>query len=130
VGGVAQQQAPGVTPGTEGGATRDFTRDGEVSSVFEASENYIAGGVPLVVLAGKEYGSGSSRDWAAKETALLGVKAVIAESLRRIHRSNRPRVSALGKEGPFERDYSPWRLSAVLSCRGARLPEERADLPT
>ncbi|HEX6150386.1 aconitate hydratase [Nocardioides sp.] len=77
-----------LAPGTEGGVTRDFTRDGEETSVFEASENYLAAGTPLVVLAGKEYGSGSSRDWAAKGTALLGVKAVIAESYERIHRSN------------------------------------------
>ena len=77
-----------LAPGTEGGVTRDFTADGEVTSVFEASEHYIEQGIPLVVLAGKEYGSGSSRDWAAKGTALLGVKAVIAESYERIHRSN------------------------------------------
>jgi aconitate hydratase len=77
-----------LAPGTEGGVTRDFTNDGEVTTVFEASEHYQAAGIPLVVLAGKEYGSGSSRDWAAKGTALLGVKAVIAESYERIHRSN------------------------------------------
>ncbi len=77
-----------LAPGTEGGVTRDFTAGGEVTSVYEASENYIAAGIPLVVLAGKEYGSGSSRDWAAKGTSLLGVKAVIAESYERIHRSN------------------------------------------
>jgi aconitate hydratase len=77
-----------LAPGTEGGVTRDFTSDGEVTTVFEASEHYQAAGIPLVVLAGKEYGSGSSRDWAAKGTALLGVKAVIAESYERIHRSN------------------------------------------
>ncbi|WP_295660972.1 aconitate hydratase [uncultured Nocardioides sp.] len=77
-----------LAPGTEGGFTRDFTADGEVTSVFEASGHYVAAGTPLVVLAGKEYGSGSSRDWAAKGTALLGVKAVIAESYERIHRSN------------------------------------------
>ncbi len=77
-----------LAPGTEGGFTRDFTKDGEVTTVFEASESYLAAGTPLVVLAGKEYGSGSSRDWAAKGTALLGVKAVIAESYERIHRSN------------------------------------------
>ncbi|MFH7324118.1 aconitate hydratase AcnA [Aeromicrobium sp. HA] len=77
-----------IAPGTEGGFTRDFTADGEVTSVFDASQNYQAAGVPLVVLAGKEYGSGSSRDWAAKGTALLGVKVVIAESYERIHRSN------------------------------------------
>ena len=77
-----------LAPGTEGGFTRDFTGDGDVTTVFEASEKYLAAGTPLVVLAGKEYGSGSSRDWAAKGTALLGVKAVIAESYERIHRSN------------------------------------------
>jgi aconitate hydratase len=77
-----------LAPGTEGGFTRDFTDGGEVTSVYEASENYQHEGIPLVVLAGKEYGSGSSRDWAAKGTALLGVKAVIAESYERIHRSN------------------------------------------
>lgn len=77
-----------LAPGTEGGFTRQLNEDGEVTTVFEASEKYQAAGIPLVVLAGKEYGSGSSRDWAAKGTALLGVKAVIAESYERIHRSN------------------------------------------
>ena len=78
-----------LAPGTEGGFTRDFTLpDGPVSTIYEASEHYLATGTPLVVLCGKEYGSGSSRDWAAKGTALLGVKAVIAESYERIHRSN------------------------------------------
>ena len=77
-----------LAPGTEGGFTRDLAGDGEVTTVFEASEKYLAAGTPLVVLAGKEYGSGSSRDWAAKGTALLGVSAVIAESYERIHRSN------------------------------------------
>jgi aconitate hydratase len=77
-----------MAPGTEGGFTRNLIAGGEVTSVFEASEAYQAAGVPLVVLSGKEYGSGSSRDWAAKGTALLGVKVVIAESYERIHRSN------------------------------------------
>ncbi|MGN9841845.1 aconitate hydratase AcnA [Nonomuraea sp. H19] len=78
-----------IAPGTEGGYTRDFTQaDGPVSFIYDASVNYAAQGTPLVVLAGKEYGSGSSRDWAAKGTALLGVRAVIAESYERIHRSN------------------------------------------
>ncbi|UUN29807.1 aconitate hydratase AcnA [Streptomyces sp. FIT100] len=78
-----------IAPGTEGGFTRDFTQaDAPVSFIYDASRNYIEQGIPLVVLAGKEYGSGSSRDWAAKGTALLGVKAVIAESYERIHRSN------------------------------------------
>ncbi|MFD4755758.1 aconitate hydratase AcnA [Streptomyces sp. NPDC058426] len=78
-----------IAPGTEGGFTRDFTQDGgPVGFIYDASRHYIEQGIPLVVLAGKEYGSGSSRDWAAKGTALLGVKAVIAESYERIHRSN------------------------------------------
>ncbi|MFW3471479.1 aconitate hydratase AcnA [Streptomyces microflavus] len=78
-----------IAPGTEGGYTRDFTKgDGPVSFIYDASQNYQAAGTPLAILAGKEYGSGSSRDWAAKGTALLGVKAVIAESYERIHRSN------------------------------------------
>ncbi|WUV95429.1 aconitate hydratase AcnA [Streptomyces sp. NBC_01471] len=78
-----------IAPGTEGGYTRDFTQaDGPVSFIYDASQNYQAAGIPLTVLAGKEYGSGSSRDWAAKGTALLGVRTVIAESYERIHRSN------------------------------------------
>jgi len=74
--------------GVEGGFTRNFLRDGEQATIYDASREYQAAGVPLVILAGKEYGSGSSRDWAAKGTALLGVRAVIAESFERIHRSN------------------------------------------
>ncbi|MFC1420837.1 aconitate hydratase AcnA [Streptacidiphilus cavernicola] len=78
-----------IAPGTEGGYTRDFTQaDAPVSFIYDAAQNYQAAGTPLVILAGKEYGSGSSRDWAAKGTALLGVKAVVAESYERIHRSN------------------------------------------
>ena len=78
-----------LAEGTEGGWTRDFTQsDSPVTTIYDASEAYAAAGTPLVVLCGKEYGSGSSRDWAAKGTALLGVKAVIAESYERIHRSN------------------------------------------
>ena len=76
-----------LAPGTEGGWTLDFLDD-EVKSVYDASMHYQSEGVPLVVLAGKDYGMGSSRDWAAKGTFLLGVKAVIAESYERIHRSN------------------------------------------
>jgi aconitate hydratase len=76
-----------IAPGTEGGFTTDFT-DGEVKPVYAASLNYRAAGVPLVVLAGVDYGMGSSRDWAAKGTFELGVKAVIAASYERIHRSN------------------------------------------
>jgi aconitate hydratase len=76
-----------LAPGTEGGVTVKLP-EGEQTSIYEASQAYQAEGTPLVVLAGKEYGSGSSRDWAAKGTALLGVRAVIAESYERIHRSN------------------------------------------
>ncbi|MFK0002609.1 aconitate hydratase AcnA [Paenarthrobacter sp. NPDC090522] len=78
-----------ILDGVEGGFTRDFSQEGAPQAyVYDAAQNYQAAGTPLVVLAGKEYGSGSSRDWAAKGTALLGVKAVIAESYERIHRSN------------------------------------------
>ena len=74
--------------GVEGGFTRNFLAGGEQTTIYDASVAYQAANVPLVILAGKEYGSGSSRDWAAKGTALLGVRAVIAESFERIHRSN------------------------------------------
>ncbi len=75
--------------GVEGGYTRDFTQaDAPQSFIYDASQNYQAQGTPLVIFGGKEYGSGSSRDWAAKGTSLLGVKAVITESFERIHRSN------------------------------------------
>ncbi len=74
--------------GVEGGFTRNFLNGGEQTTIYDASMAYQAAGIPLVILAGKEYGSGSSRDWAAKGTALLGVRVVIAESFERIHRSN------------------------------------------
>jgi aconitate hydratase len=74
--------------GVEGGFTKNFLEGGAQSTIYDASVAYQSAGIPLVILAGKEYGSGSSRDWAAKGTALLGVKAVIAESYERIHRSN------------------------------------------
>src|SRR5260370_964708 len=76
-----------MVPGLEGGFTRHLP-DGAEMTIFEASEKYIAEGVPLVIISGKEYGSGSSRDWAAKGPLLLGVRVVIAESYERIHRSN------------------------------------------
>jgi aconitate hydratase len=76
-----------LAPGTEGGVTTFFPT-GEQTTIYDAAMRYALGGTPLVVLAGKEYGSGSSRDWAAKGTALLGVRAVLAESFERIHRSN------------------------------------------
>ncbi len=77
-----------ILNGVEGGFTRNFLNNGEQSTIYDASVAYQNAGIPLVILAGKEYGSGSSRDWAAKGTALLGVRAVIAESFERIHRSN------------------------------------------
>jgi aconitate hydratase len=76
-----------LAPGTEGGITRHLPY-GTQTTIYDAAVQYADEGVPLVILAGKEYGSGSSRDWAAKGTALLGVRAVIAESYERIHRSN------------------------------------------
>ncbi|MET9685423.1 aconitate hydratase AcnA [Streptomyces coeruleorubidus] len=77
-----------VAPGTRGGRTRDFLADGRESSIHDAAAAYRAAGVPMVVVAGKDYGGGSSRDWAAKGPALLGVRVVIAQSFERIHRSN------------------------------------------
>jgi aconitate hydratase len=74
--------------GVSGGYTRDFTAGGEQAFIYDAAQHYAESGIPLVVLGGKEYGSGSSRDWAAKGTSLLGVRAVIVESFERIHRSN------------------------------------------
>ncbi|MDK1027621.1 MAG: aconitate hydratase AcnA [Actinomycetota bacterium] len=88
-----------LAPGTEGGWTTDFT-DGEVRSVYEASLNYKDAGTPLVVLGGSDYGMGSSRDWAAKGTFLLGVRAVIAESYERIHRSNLVMMGVVPLEFP------------------------------
>jgi aconitate hydratase len=76
-----------LAPGTEGGWTT-YLPTGEVMPIFDASQKYQADGTPLLVIAGKEYGTGSSRDWAAKGTLLLGVEAVLAESYERIHRSN------------------------------------------
>ncbi|NYT37512.1 aconitate hydratase [Allopusillimonas soli] len=94
-----------LAPGTEGGYTRDFTQaDGPVTTIFEASQAYLAAGTPLVILAGKEYGSGSSRDWAAKGTILLGVKAVIAQSYERIHRSNLLGMGVLPLQFPDGQD--------------------------
>jgi len=81
-----------MVPGTEGGVTQCFAAScvspGEAVLIFDAATAYQKEGIPLVVIAGQEYGTGSSRDWAAKGTALLGVKAVIAQSFERIHRSN------------------------------------------
>src|SRR5262249_6567980 len=88
-----------VAPGTEGGVTRHFP-DGEVMSIYDAAMKYAAEKVPLVVFAGAEYGTGSSRDWAAKGTLLLGVKAALAVSFERIHRSNLVGMGILPLELP------------------------------
>ncbi|MDG2497081.1 MAG: aconitate hydratase AcnA [Aquiluna sp.] len=109
----------------EGSYTRDFTDEGGVQSfIFDAAENYAQASIPLVALAGKEYGSGSSRDWAAKGTSLLGIKVVIAESFERIHRSNLigmgvlplqfpagQNASSLGLDGTEEFDFT--RIDAL-----------------
>jgi aconitate hydratase len=76
-----------MVPGVEGGMTR-HQPEGEIMSIYDAAERYRAEGVPLVVIAGQDYGAGSSRDWAAKGTRLLGVRAVVASGFERIHRSN------------------------------------------
>jgi aconitate hydratase len=100
-----------LAPNTEGGWTTDFT-DGKVKYVYEASENYRKAGIPLVVLAGKDYGMGSSRDWAAKGAMLLGVKAAICESFERIHRAN------LVGMGVLPCTYEPGQTAQTLGLTG------------
>jgi aconitate hydratase len=100
-----------IAPGTEGGWTT-YLPGSEVMPIYDASMKYQAAGVPLVILAGKEYGSGSSRDWAAKGTLLLGVKAVIAESFERIHRSN------LVNMGVLPLQFAPGQSAASLGLTG------------
>ncbi|MGP9660836.1 aconitate hydratase AcnA [Arthrobacter sp. AOP36-C1-22] len=108
----------------EGGFTRDFTQDGgPQNTVFDAATNYAAEGTPLVVLAGKEYGSGSSRDWAAKGTALLGVKAVLAESYERIHRSNLIGMGVLPLQFPEGESTSTLGLDGTESFSIAGVTE-------
>jgi aconitate hydratase len=99
-----------LAPGTEGGVTRHFP-EGEQTSIYEAAMRYAEEGVELVVLAGKEYGSGSSRDWAAKGTKLLGVRAVIAQSFERIHRSNLVGMGVLPLQFPDGENASSLGLS-------------------
>ena len=101
-----------LAAGTEGGHTRDFSQPGApVTTIYDASVHYAAAGTPLIVLAGREYGSGSSRDWAAKGTALLGVRAVIAESYERIHRSNLVGMGVLPLQFPEGRSASSLGLT-------------------
>ena len=105
-----------LVPGTEGGITA-FLPGGEVMPIYDAAMKYKAASVPLVILAGKEYGSGSSRDWAAKGTALLGVRAVIAESFERIHRSN------LVNMGLLPLQFLPGQSVATLGLTGREMFE-------
>ncbi|HEX8916301.1 MAG TPA: aconitate hydratase AcnA [Humisphaera sp.] len=99
-----------LAPGTEGGVTK-YLPTGQVEDIYDASVKYQAAGTPLVVLAGKDYGMGSSRDWAAKGTMLLGVKAVIAESFERIHRSNLVGMGVLPLQYPKGLDRATLSLS-------------------
>jgi aconitate hydratase len=103
-----------IAPGTEGGWTT-YQPGGEVMTIYDAAMRYKAAGVSLIVLAGKEYGSGSSRDWAAKGTVLLGVKVVIAESFERIHRSN------LVNMGVLPLQYQAGQSASSLSLTGCEL---------
>jgi aconitate hydratase len=106
---------------TEGGFTRHLPTNTEMS-IFDASEKYRADGTPLVILAGKEYGSGSSRDWAAKGPALLGVRAVIAESYERIHRSNLVGMGVLPLQFPAGQNTESLKLTGeeVFEIGGIR----------
>ncbi len=103
-----------MVPGVEGGLTR-YQPGGEQMSIYDAAMKYVAAGTPLVVLAGKEYGTGSSRDWAAKGTNLLGIKAVIAESFERIHRSN------LVGMGVFPLTFTDGQTAATLGFDGSEV---------
>jgi len=104
-----------LAPGTEGGWTRHLP-DGEQMFIYDASMQYQEEGVPLLILAGKEYGTGSSRDWAAKGVALLGVRAVIAESFERIHRTN------LVGMGVLPLQFRAGENAAGLGLTGHELP--------
>jgi aconitate hydratase len=118
--------------GVEGGFTRNFLSGGDQSTIYDASVAYQAAGVPLVILAGKEYGSGSSRDWAAKGTALLGVRAVIAESFERIHRSNLIGMGVLPlqfKDGESAKSLGlkgdeTFAISGITELNGGGIPKE------
>jgi aconitate hydratase A / 2-methylisocitrate dehydratase len=107
--------------GVEGGYTRDFTQDGGPQSfIYDASQHYQSAGTPLVIFGGKEYGSGSSRDWAAKGTSLLGVKAVITESFERIHRSNLIGMGVVPLQFPAGQSWSSLGLDGteIVSISG------------
>jgi len=117
-----------LAPGTEGGVT---IKDGTQMSVYEAAEAYRAEGTPLVVLGGKEYGSGSSRDWAAKGTSLLGIRAVIAESFERIHRSNLVGMGVLPLQFPEGETAESLGVTGTeeFSITGLAEPLNAGDLP-
>ncbi|HEU4974528.1 MAG TPA: aconitate hydratase [Baekduia sp.] len=119
-----------LAPGTEGGITRHLP-DGEQTSIYEAAMQYASDGVPLVVLGGKEYGSGSSRDWAAKGTNLLGVRAVIAESFERIHRSNLVGMGVLPLQFPQGQSADSLGLTGEeeFSITGLAEPLNAGELP-
>jgi aconitate hydratase len=110
-----------LVPGVEGGFTR-YLPDAEQMTVFDASEKYVATNIPLVILAGKEYGSGSSRDWAAKGPKLLGVRAVIAESFERIHRSNLVGMGILPLQFPEGQNADSLGLSGEEAFEITGLP--------
>jgi aconitate hydratase len=115
-----------LAPGTEGGVTRHLP-DGEEMSIYDAAMKYAQEGVPLVVLGGKEYGSGSSRDWAAKGTKLLGVRAVIVESFERIHRSNLVGMGVLPLQFPAGESAESLGLSGEEEFAISGLAEAMAD---
>ncbi|HEY5143215.1 MAG TPA: aconitate hydratase AcnA [Solirubrobacteraceae bacterium] len=119
-----------LAPGTEGGVTRHLP-SGDQMSIFDAAVRYEREGTPLVVLGGKEYGSGSSRDWAAKGTRLLGVRAVIAESFERIHRSNLVGMGVLPLQFPAGHDAASLGLSGqeVFAITGLAGPLNAGELP-
>ena len=120
-----------LAPGTEGGVTRHLP-GGEPMSIFDASAAYAADGVPLIILAGAEYGSGSSRDWAAKGTLLLGVRAVLAVSFERIHRSNLIGMGVLPLQFPTGASRESLGLTGeeVYSITGLAGADPAAPLPS
>ena len=115
-----------LAPGTEGGVTRHLP-DGQVMPIYDAAMKYKAEGVPLVVLAGAEYGTGSSRDWAAKGTYLLGVRAVLAVSFERIHRSNLVGMGILPLEFPKGKT---WESLGLTRRGGFRYPRSQRSAST
>ncbi len=117
-----------LAPGTEGGVTRKLPEDAQMS-IYDAAMAYISEGVPLVVLAGKEYGSGSSRDWAAKGTRLLGVRAVLAESYERIHRSNLVGMGVLPLQLPASAKELGLTGEEAFSIEGFADPLNAGELP-